>query len=205
MREKGLVPILIVLILAALVGGYFTFQNQPKPTPSPQPITQPSPTSDPTASSQTYTNKKLGFSIDYPSTLAPKEGTRDYAFIGKSTYVTFIPRAEIQKLDYGFITVEVEDSKSGLTVDGFINNLCDSPGVCAKAENAIPIVISGMKGKKVIDHPAPLPSQMAVVIKENKVYHISVTLINDNDLYRNENKEREQIFNSMLSTFKFLP
>ena len=46
MNQKGLSPILIVLILAALVGGYLVYQNQPKPTPSPQPNVQPSPTPD---------------------------------------------------------------------------------------------------------------------------------------------------------------
>jgi len=33
MNQKGLAPILIVLILAALVGGYLIYQNQSKTTP----------------------------------------------------------------------------------------------------------------------------------------------------------------------------
>lgn len=43
MTQKGLAPILIVLILAFLVGGYFVYQNQVKSTPTPQSTTQPSP------------------------------------------------------------------------------------------------------------------------------------------------------------------
>lgn len=37
MSQKGLAPILIILILAALVGGYLVYQNQAKPAPSPTP------------------------------------------------------------------------------------------------------------------------------------------------------------------------
>lgn len=60
MIQKGLVPILIVLILAFLVGGYLVYQKQPKPTSSPQPTTQPS-------SSPAYetTNKKVSPSGTY--------------------------------------------------------------------------------------------------------------------------------------------
>ena len=42
MSQKGFVPLLIVLILTALVGGYLVYQNQPKPASSPQPTPQSS-------------------------------------------------------------------------------------------------------------------------------------------------------------------
>lgn len=44
MSQKGLAPILIVIIIAILIGGYFIYQNQAKPAPPPQQTTQPSPT-----------------------------------------------------------------------------------------------------------------------------------------------------------------
>lgn len=72
MTQKGLVPILIVLILAFLVGGYLVYQNQPKPSPSPQP--SPSPDASPapngageTANWKTYISSE--FSLKYPNTL----------------------------------------------------------------------------------------------------------------------------------------
>lgn len=88
MNQKGLAPILIVIILATLAGGYLVYQNQPKPTPSPQPTTQPLPTSSPQQITQSspqakvtlkkftsiplnyafYTKKFLDL-ISYPSTI----------------------------------------------------------------------------------------------------------------------------------------
>ncbi len=57
MSQKGLTPILIVLILAGLVGGYFVYQNQTKPAPaikttvtSSNPDTTPSSTISPYSS-----------------------------------------------------------------------------------------------------------------------------------------------------------
>ena len=66
MNQKGLAPILIVLILAvALIGGYLIYQNQPKSISSPQPTTQSSPTSDETVNWETYTDEFYQF--NYPT------------------------------------------------------------------------------------------------------------------------------------------
>lgn len=77
--QKGLAPILIVLILAAtLVGGYFIYQRQavPKPyhpAPTAAPEIKPSPTSDETVNWKTYTNSMYGFAFQYPPNLMPNE------------------------------------------------------------------------------------------------------------------------------------
>lgn len=67
MTQKGLVPILIVLILAALVGGYLVYQKQAKPTSYTQPTIQPSPTADPTANWKTYKDSEIGYMLEYPN------------------------------------------------------------------------------------------------------------------------------------------
>lgn len=80
--QKGLTPILIIIILAALVGGYLIYQNQPKTIPAPQPTIQPSTTSVPSASPagdsgapngaaettnwKTYINDSWDISLMYP-------------------------------------------------------------------------------------------------------------------------------------------
>lgn len=83
MNQKGLVPILIIILVAAAVlGGYFIYQNQPKPTPPPQPKTliNPEDYSNPPASTyisesipsaetanwKTYANTQFKFLIKYP-------------------------------------------------------------------------------------------------------------------------------------------
>lgn len=84
-KQRGFVPILIVILIAILAGGYFVYSNsQTKtstPTPQPSPSlsdVSPAPTgAAETASTEqsrsanwkTYTNTKYGFTIKYPTNL----------------------------------------------------------------------------------------------------------------------------------------
>lgn len=64
MKQKGLAPILIVLLIALAVGGYLLYQKQTKPVS----ISQSSPTpiaSDETANWKIF-NSNLSFSFKYP-------------------------------------------------------------------------------------------------------------------------------------------
>lgn len=68
-KQKGLAPLLIVIIIALAVGGYLIYQRQPKPNPTPNPLpqqtTQPSPSPiDKTANWKTYNRGDL--SLKYP-------------------------------------------------------------------------------------------------------------------------------------------
>lgn len=83
MNQKGHV-FLIVLLIAAAIGGYLIYSgkidfNRMKPTrpaPTPLPIeVRPSPVSDETANWKTYTNTKAGFSLSYPPNAV--EGSRE--------------------------------------------------------------------------------------------------------------------------------
>lgn len=70
-KQKGLAPLLIVVIIALAVSGYLIYQKKatsnPIPTPLPQQTPQPSPSpADETANWKTYTNAKLGYSFKYP-------------------------------------------------------------------------------------------------------------------------------------------
>lgn len=72
-ESKGFAPILIVVMIAALVGGYLLYQNQTKPTPLPTTQLTSTPTSSPestnsaeTTNWKTYTNKDNYFSFKYP-------------------------------------------------------------------------------------------------------------------------------------------
>lgn len=78
MSQKGLAPILIVVLIAVLaVGGYLLYNQQTKLTSAPQPTTQstPAPSVNPTESAEpvdisnwkTYTNSKYGYSVKYPN------------------------------------------------------------------------------------------------------------------------------------------
>ncbi len=77
--QKGLTPLLIILLIALAVGGYLLYQNQTKPVsisqPSPTPTTRPV-VSNPVETAnpdsigagwKTYQNTKVGFVLKYPS------------------------------------------------------------------------------------------------------------------------------------------
>ena len=75
MSQKGFVPILITVLIAVALGGYFIYQNQTKsissitkqtPKPSPSPVIYESTSSAETANWKTYTNERHGFEIKYP-------------------------------------------------------------------------------------------------------------------------------------------
>lgn len=65
-KQKGLAPIIVVILMAALaVGGYLIYSQQSKPAPVQQ-ATQPTPIPDETANWKTYKSEKLGFEFKYP-------------------------------------------------------------------------------------------------------------------------------------------
>ncbi len=65
-KQKRLSPIVIIVMIAILFGGYLIYQNQFKSvTPSSPQTTQPG--SDEAANWKTYTNTKYGYSIKYPT------------------------------------------------------------------------------------------------------------------------------------------
>lgn len=64
MIQKGLAPILIVLLLALALGGYLVYQRQTKSNP----VASPAPTTaGETANWKTYANQKYHFQINYPN------------------------------------------------------------------------------------------------------------------------------------------
>lgn len=66
MFQKGLSPIVVVLLIVLGIGGYLIYQNQNKTTPT-QETTQSSVTqSDKTANWKVYTNTVQGYSVRYP-------------------------------------------------------------------------------------------------------------------------------------------
>lgn len=74
MRQKGLAPIVIVLIIAAVLGGYFIYQNQNKSSTLPQQTSQSTPDSTHKAVDlKKYINSDYGFEISYPADWTIKE------------------------------------------------------------------------------------------------------------------------------------
>lgn len=78
-REKGLIPVVIIILIALVVSGYFLYSNYNKNTlTSSQQASQTIPSSkNETANWKTYFNKKYGYSIQYPAELSLKEPITD--------------------------------------------------------------------------------------------------------------------------------
>ena len=73
MFQKGLSPILVVLLIALGIGGYLIYQNQSKLD-----VSSPSPQTTKTSNNEidnteAYTNSEYGFSISYPPDWTIKE------------------------------------------------------------------------------------------------------------------------------------
>ena len=77
-KQKGLAPILIVILIALAVGGYLYYQKQNKPTSVPQQNTQSSPTSNETIIWKTYKDSEIGFMINYPDSWMIEVGKINY-------------------------------------------------------------------------------------------------------------------------------
>lgn len=79
MKQKGFAPIIILVLIALAVVGYFGYKNYwPKLQTL---VVSPTPTAtdDPTANWKTYTNTAYGFSFKYPSDLKVEQmGTSPY-------------------------------------------------------------------------------------------------------------------------------
>lgn len=123
MNQKGLSPILIIILITAALGGFVIYQqqsSQPKPNPSPQPTAQPSPVSNETADWKTYAGSI--YSFEYPSDWTIRENSGDGYYnqviqITNSANSLGITLSPFQ-YPYGFGgTMDVKTNKIKVTVE----------------------------------------------------------------------------------------
>lgn len=202
MNQKGLAPILIiVVILAIFVGGYYLGQQKIKPVPS-RPTVQPSPgPADETTNWKTYTDTELGFTFKYPDTYFKFQGDSKLGFF----VATLAPEGGDSPKFLGIDDVWLSaGSLSGVNTAS-LDQYLESTSDYASAQK-IPITMGGINGYKVIYTfmvgPAePLKPQYTyegLVIKDSKLYSVSMASWSKNTLDRNKNT-----FNQILSTFRF--
>ena len=205
MKQKGLAPILIVLLIALGVGGYLIYQKQIKPVNITQQTTQstPAPTSNPESTTsadisnwKTYTNDKLKLSFKHPESYKQEiinEPTRYSIYLTKDTvYTVGGGQAGGNVLQKGtVISVTLYPAKSLVEKD-----LKSEYGNDIKINQ---VTVDQKQGTEII-----LPDQVDKRIyfkRDNEVIGMSLSVGFENN--SPENQKYTSDFNQILSTFKF--
>ncbi|MBI4059064.1 hypothetical protein HY404_02365 [Candidatus Microgenomates bacterium] len=183
-NQKGLAPIVIVILITVALGGYLLYKQQPKPT-SPTQVTQSSPTpfssSSPneTANWKTYTNSD--WSVRYPSewdTLVCQ------SVVGFGTHLPISCATDIT----GIFSIHVDN-----IVRSPLVNMDEEAFQAISRES---VSIGNEQGElvlvqKVKEVPGADRILVAAVVHKGKTYTFNM-MVGDKSL-----------FNQILSTFKF--
>lgn len=149
---------------------------------------------------QSYSNSMHGFSISYPNnwiSVERKDRIGDEIFS-----VAFRPKSPTAgDPDYGLIVVGIFEAD--MNTSQFIDtHLCDSPDVCASSKNATRLIVAGVEALEVTNPPSPIPSEVVVFKKNDRIYELSIGLDKSYD-EKYSIQEKKEIFNRILSSFVF--
>ncbi len=198
--QVGLVPILIIILIALAVGGYLIYQKQFKPTPVSQPL--PSPIASPIASSsaetdnpdsiganwKTYTNSQFGYSFKYPSDYKSYPNLGSHVFYSPDTKFDKTYGGKTQGLEIGSVVYGPNED-----IQNYIG-----PNTKADAILASKLVLpSGYSAKAYVNI-----EDITVTIdyrKDNKNMRIMVWCGGENG----NSNGCEGVLSLLLSTFKF--
>lgn len=198
--QKGLAPILIVILIALVVGGYMFIQKQIKPTIVPQSITQPSPSATPTVSDETVCTEASRsanwktctssiYSFKYPSNWQEiKKGK-----LSDNRVMEF--RGE----DSDFMVVARENPKN-LSISDWIKN----PDEYTKWNiDLTEITVDNLKGMQLSTEMIGIESGVKTYITEAYISKGGFIYRIQYSLPRPLEKTDLKTFNQILSTFKF--
>lgn len=203
-KQKGLAPILIVLLIAVGIGGYLLYQKQPKQIFQPQnpAISQSSPTpslsvtsvkkDDETANWKTYTNSNAGLSFKYPLDCeSPRDGVsvislRCYADknIDRSAG-TVITNNDL------VVTINYEKNNDNESLEGYFNRMKKS---YPKMVNVRDLIINGEPAKAWVSEGQLVNNEFYHVISKGKSIDVVKHPVSTS---------KQPIFDQILSTFRF--
>lgn len=103
MNQKGIAPILIIILIALGIGGYLLYQKQIKPTSPLQNPQASQSTPDETANWEIYTNKTYKYNLKYPRQLAYSGKDSTVYFSENTTPMNILKyRIEVNKIKRNF-------------------------------------------------------------------------------------------------------
>lgn len=204
--KKIVFAVAVVLLLVLALTSFFLLQHD-KIFVIEQTSQTKLPSSIPDNTWKTYSDKDLGFTVSYPENFEVNTFTLDSSNNGTSYGVSFGPRPVDINIEYWpIVSISVEDNLSRLAADQYIKQFvfaCSSPGVCPTPTGITNIVVAGIDAIKVENPPAPIPSQLVVVMQNSKIYRIEQSL----DAYLENQytvERKKELFSSMLNSFKFV-
>lgn len=210
-NQKGFTPIIILVILALVVGGYFAYQNvqlkksatQNQPTPAP--LVSPSSTPDATANWKIFSDEQNGIEFKYPQTWdaekmlgwtfnvflddrsfeIPTQPTEFMTLIG----VAFNEFMNTETNIKSYAEKTVEEAATRLKTYFFGQDVTEKDGLTVDGHKAIQL--DGILG------PGMLEGQYfkyTLIQMDDKVLMVSLNI----------NRDFERIYDQILTTFKFL-
>ncbi len=188
--SRGFAPLLLVIVIVFVsIGGilYYSWQRGLIKT-SPIQGVQLTPTTglDETANWEVYINQEIGFSLRYPSNMTVSECKNGFHMFTKSSNMQSAEYCETPP--YGIISLVYSTTEI-------------SPGYEQSTDfkvTTIPYNIGGVAGRKqVVDkiRESPGPDYSVHVIFNKNKYYYTFTV---------SDKNYEDVFDQILSTFKFL-
>lgn len=209
MKQKGLAPVLIILLIATAIGGYLVYSGKIN-LPQKQTDQQTTETTkvDETANWKTYTSDKHGFSINYLETWVINEvENKNTGFQDSVPSFKGISFGNRQGPDFE-IAVEILENPEKMSLTSFFSKWdyrCCGPNTPpSNLPNAIKdslgLTVDGINGKVLVPPIDTVGFYVKWVLlpREDKIFRITMRTA---DTYSVE--YRETIFNQVLSTFKF--
>lgn len=179
------------IFVGAVFGAYKLGQKQVQPgsQPTPTSMVVATPTPDPTADWKTYTNTKYGYSIKYPE---------DWVMLEAATAI-FHPRGETEIEPFYMFEIDVRENPTGLTPRAWFEKEYSRLWEENISVSFKEVEVSGLKREEVAFILADMPIRYVLIGRGNRIYLMN--LIETSEI---GSKEHQDMFNLMLSTFRFL-
>jgi len=192
-----LFSILGIILAAGLVfAGYKLAQLKqvkPGPQPTPTPVVVATPTPDPTANWKTYTNTKYGYLVKYPEDGEVVSAKLSEVDMDQEEFSS--PQLLIDNRTAA-LNVVIYENRQNLSLSEFAQTIFKEDVISQKS-----IIIGEISGYEMVVRGADTDNRYIFLGKDKLILEIFFpTADNPNDA---KAKEHFDIFNLMLSTFKF--
>lgn len=207
-RQKGLAPILIILLIAFSIGGYLVYSGKINLNNSESTISQtthpsPIPSSSETANWKTYTNTKYQYSIKFPSyynivnypdlKLLKVTSKEDSVYINKNSEEIANASKSDTEYDQKLYSDSLRINVSNKACATSANDLLEQSSSGGKKN----ITVGGMPATQFIGIPSAYDEVLTNISKDSHCFTFS--------FYRDPNNKSssDKLLETILSTFKF--